>query len=118
MKKPPCYKDCARRHPACHDSCDDYRQWKAEHDAIMVRKRNEEMLDGRSDWAGYSELYWDKPANEARRREGWRARKQDETRRRKKRDELRAIGECGGETPSTTGNGACEGSVWTGERGR
>lgn len=100
MKKLPCYKDCARRHPACHDSCDDYRQWKAEHDAIMVRKRNEAMLDGRSDWAGYSELY------------------SDETRRRKKRDELRAIGEGGGETSSTTGNGACEGSVWTGERGR
>lgn len=92
MKKPPCYKDCARRHPACHDSCDDYRQWKAEHDAIMMRKRSEAMLDGRSDWAGYSELYWDKPANEARRLERWRAWRRDEAKRRKKRDEFRKAG--------------------------
>ena len=86
MKKPPCYKDCTRRHPACHDSCADYRAWKAEHDAVMARKRNEAMLDGHSDWTGYSVLYWDKPANEARRLEGWRKRKRDEVRRRKKRE--------------------------------
>ena len=59
----------------------------------MARKRNEAMLDGHSDWAGYSNLYWDKPANEARRLERWRAWRRDEAKRRKKRDELRKVEE-------------------------
>ena len=25
--KPPC-KDCKKRYTACHDSCDDYKEWK------------------------------------------------------------------------------------------
>lgn len=30
----PC-KDCTDRHEACHDTCDPYRDWKADHNAAM-----------------------------------------------------------------------------------
>ena len=33
---PPC-KDCKERHPACHDSCDRYKEWKQ-----RLEKVNEE----------------------------------------------------------------------------
>lgn len=41
MKTSPC-KGCKDRHKACHDSCDRYKEWKAEHDAAMqyVREQN------------------------------------------------------------------------------
>jgi hypothetical protein len=36
---PPC-KDCQKRTMACHTSCKDYKDWKAEHD-----KRKAEIVD-------------------------------------------------------------------------
>ena len=36
VKKSPCYK-CDKRHPACHDTCEDYIDWHAD----VIKERDE-----------------------------------------------------------------------------
>lgn len=36
MNNAPCYK-CKKRTPECHGSCEDYKQWKSDHDEIKSK---------------------------------------------------------------------------------
>ena len=36
--KNPCYK-CTRRAEECHATCDDYKDWRKEHDAARMKAR-------------------------------------------------------------------------------
>lgn len=35
MKNPPC-KGCDKRHPACHDQCAPYKEWKEYQTALKI----------------------------------------------------------------------------------
>lgn len=51
----PCI-DCSTRHHACHDSCEDYKAWKAERD-YKSEARRDAILD-------YAEAIIDAEGNE------------------------------------------------------
>lgn len=42
MKGAPC-KDCSKRCVGCHSTCEDYIDWKAEHDAERERIRRQKL---------------------------------------------------------------------------
>lgn len=44
MKIAPC-KDCSERHEACHDSCDKYKEWKAELDAMRSKIAEQKYIE-------------------------------------------------------------------------
>lgn len=44
MKIAPC-KDCTERHEACHDSCDKYKEWKAELDAVRSKIAEQKYIE-------------------------------------------------------------------------
>lgn len=44
MKKQVC-RNCTRRMPGCHDSCEDFQHEKAERDAMRERIRQQKQLD-------------------------------------------------------------------------
>lgn len=44
MKIAPC-KDCTERHKACHDSCDKYKAWKAELDAMRSKIAEQKYIE-------------------------------------------------------------------------
>ena len=43
MEKNPCYK-CKKRNPDCHCKCEDYKNWKQEHDELRDKMRQEKVL--------------------------------------------------------------------------
>lgn len=55
--KAPCI-NCEERYPACHDSCDRYKEWKKEIDRkrlarqdFLIKKQNERVYWNRKRWS-------------------------------------------------------------------
>ena len=56
MRVSPC-KDCAERHPCCHDSCGKYGAWKDERDAVRDWNRKQHL------WVMYIPEIYSKPTH-------------------------------------------------------
>ena len=41
----PC-KDCEKRHPACHDKCEDFKKFRQKHEKALHEWKEEKTLDG------------------------------------------------------------------------
>lgn len=42
--KAPC-KDCVKRHPCCHDSCEDYKEYRTAISSVRERMQKDIYLD-------------------------------------------------------------------------
>lgn len=62
-KTPPC-KGCENRHPACHDKCADYIDWKTEMRAEKAKAKEEKSYRTSDPWTRGSVLARKKKSNE------------------------------------------------------